>query len=157
MRSVRLRYAFGTESESVLTASAEPETIGWIGERFDAGAGLQFLNARYYDPELGLFLQPDWFEVTEPGVGTKRYSYSFNDPVNLMDPGGNLIASSNHTDKENERLREDNNDVLEKIDKAIKVAKLSKKQLEDGDLGRGRGQQNMRKGFEKANGVDDFF
>ena len=27
--------------------------------------------------------------MTEPGVGTNRYSYSYNDPVNLMDPNGN--------------------------------------------------------------------
>jgi RHS repeat-associated protein len=65
-----------------------PETKGWIGERYDADAGLQYLNARYYDPELSLFLQPDWFEVTKAGVGTNRFSYSFNDPVNKMDPGG---------------------------------------------------------------------
>lgn len=26
--------------------------------------------------------------MTEPGVGTNRYAYSFNDPGNLMDPGG---------------------------------------------------------------------
>ena len=46
---------------------------------------LQYLNARYYDPELSLFLQPDWFEVTKAGVGTNRFSYSFNDPVNLSE------------------------------------------------------------------------
>ncbi len=41
-----------------------PETKGFIGERFDADAGLQYLNERYYDPRLGMFIQPDWFEVT---------------------------------------------------------------------------------------------
>ncbi|WP_407681538.1 RHS repeat-associated core domain-containing protein [Profundibacter amoris] len=46
------------------------------------------MNARYYDPRLGMFIQSDWFEVTKPGVGTNRYAYSFNDPVNLSDPGG---------------------------------------------------------------------
>ena len=40
-----------------------------------------------------MFIQPDWFEPTEPGVGTNRYSYSANDPVNLMDPNGNLAIS----------------------------------------------------------------
>jgi RHS repeat-associated protein len=67
------------------------ETKGFIGERFDADAGLQYLNARYYDPKLGLFTQPDWWEVTAPGVGTNRYAYSFNDPVNLNDPGGHIV------------------------------------------------------------------
>ena len=55
----------------------------------DSGAGLQYLNARYYDPQLGIFIQPDWWEVTTPGVGTNRYAYSNNDPVNFADPGGN--------------------------------------------------------------------
>jgi hypothetical protein len=52
-----------------------------------------YLNARYYDPELAMFIQPDWFEVTEPGVGTNRYAYSFNDPVNKLDPCGNEIVT----------------------------------------------------------------
>ncbi len=68
-----------------------PETKGFIGERFDADAGLQYLNARYYDPKLGMFIQPDWFEVTKAGVGTNRYAYSGNDPVNARDPGGNYF------------------------------------------------------------------
>ena len=36
-----------------------------------------------------MFIQPDWFEVTTPSVGTNRYAYSLNDPINLSDPGGN--------------------------------------------------------------------
>ena len=52
-----------------------PEDKGYIGERHDRGAGMQCLNARYYDSELALFTSPDWFEVTAPGVGTNRYSY----------------------------------------------------------------------------------
>jgi len=70
-----------------------PETKGFIGERFDDASGLQYLNARYYDPRLGLFIQPDWWEVMQEGVGTNRYSYSFNDPVNGRDPGGHVIET----------------------------------------------------------------
>ncbi|NEY90150.1 RHS repeat-associated core domain-containing protein [Rhodobacteraceae bacterium KMS-5] len=73
---------------NLATGPEDREDKGWIGERFDPETGLQYLNARYYDPELGMFLQPDWFEVTKPGVGTNRYAYSFGDPVNKMDPGG---------------------------------------------------------------------
>ena len=50
------------------------------------------MNARYYDPHLGLFIQPDWFEVTKAGVGTNRYAYAGDDPVNASDPGGNQEA-----------------------------------------------------------------
>jgi RHS repeat-associated protein len=69
--------------------TASNETKRFLGERYDADAGLSYLNARYYDPKLALFIQPDWFEVAKAGVGTNRYAYSHNDPVNKMDPGGN--------------------------------------------------------------------
>ncbi len=85
---------FGEQSEWLLPGNEAPETKGWIGERFDADAGLQYLNARYYDPELSLFLQPDWFEVAKAGVGTNRFSYSFNDLVNKFDPGGEFLVGS---------------------------------------------------------------
>jgi hypothetical protein len=36
-----------------------------------------------------MFIQPDWFDVMKPGVGTNRFSYSFNDPINKADANGN--------------------------------------------------------------------
>jgi len=82
-------HPFGELSEWLTSPALTEETKGFIGERFDEDSGLQYLNARYYDPELAMFIQPDWWEVTMPGVGTNRYAYSGNDPVNLSDPGGN--------------------------------------------------------------------
>jgi hypothetical protein len=35
-----------------------------------------YLHARYYDPELGLFLSPDPLHPLTPGVGNNRYSYT---------------------------------------------------------------------------------
>ena len=86
---------FGEAFDEMLSLTRADETKGFIGERFDADAGLQYLNARYYDPRLGLFIQPDWLNPTQQGVGTNRYSYSFNDPVNLSDPNGNCTNDSN--------------------------------------------------------------
>ncbi|WP_420857280.1 RHS repeat domain-containing protein [Marivivens marinus] len=103
-RATRRRYRpFGEISWEVIEQVTADEAHGFIGERYDEGAGLQYLNARYYDPELGVrrgnaplgpflpasLLQPDWFEVTKAGVGTNRYAYSGNDPLNARDPGGN--------------------------------------------------------------------
>ncbi|MCE8510849.1 hypothetical protein KBY28_20550 [Ruegeria pomeroyi] len=39
-----------------------------------------------------MFIQPDWLDPTKPGVGTNRYAYSYNDPVNNHDPNGNACA-----------------------------------------------------------------
>ncbi|PZQ45152.1 MAG: hypothetical protein DI556_23105, partial [Rhodovulum sulfidophilum] len=34
---------------------------------------------------------PDWLDVTLPGVGTNRFAYAGNSPVNQSDPSGNLF------------------------------------------------------------------
>jgi len=85
---------YGVVEKDPTADQTTDETKGWLGERFDAGAGLQYLNARYYDPELALFIQPDWFEVTKQGVGTNRYAYAYNDPINKFDPNGNLFGNA---------------------------------------------------------------
>ena len=81
----------------MLQAQSIPEEHSFIGERFDASTGLLFLNARYYDPDLGRFIQPDWWEVRQSGVGTNRYAYSFKDPVNLSDRNGHQVCDSEIT------------------------------------------------------------
>jgi RHS repeat-associated protein len=60
---------------------------GYINQRYDAEANaqLQYLNARYYDPLLGRFLTPDWFDPMMAGVDVNRYAYSGNDPLNGSD------------------------------------------------------------------------
>ncbi|OWV82249.1 hypothetical protein ATY77_03155 [Rhizobium sp. R634] len=67
---------------------------GYIGERFDPETGLMYLNARYYDPAFGRFISPDDWDPTKEGVGTNRYSYSENDPINKSDPNGHSINYS---------------------------------------------------------------
>ncbi|WP_189521383.1 RHS repeat-associated core domain-containing protein [Mesorhizobium sp. M1B.F.Ca.ET.045.04.1.1] len=60
----------------------------YIGERFDPETGLLNLNARYMDPVLGRFISPDDWDPTVLGVGTNRYAYAQNDPVNKSDQNG---------------------------------------------------------------------
>jgi RHS repeat-associated protein len=70
---------------------AKPTTSmpkGFIGERPDVETGLLNLNARLYDAALGRFISPDDWDPTLPGVGTNRYAYAGNDPVNKSDPNG---------------------------------------------------------------------
>ena len=68
-------YAWGSHAESK----------GWIGER-EEETELVYLNARYYDPEIGRFTAPD--PTVRLGQKLNRYSYSRNNPINLSDPSG---------------------------------------------------------------------
>jgi RHS repeat-associated protein len=85
---------FGTQVETVLVPLSPAESKGWIGERFDPETGLTYLNARYYDAALGRFLSPDWWSQDDPGVGTNRYAYAANDPINGSDRNGHACGVS---------------------------------------------------------------
>ncbi|WP_256374269.1 MULTISPECIES: RHS repeat domain-containing protein [unclassified Chelatococcus] len=87
------RFTFRPYGERTGAATAHREEKGYIGERFDAETGLMYLNARYYDPALARFISPDWWDPNKPGVGTNRYAYSENDPVNKSDPNGHFVPA----------------------------------------------------------------
>lgn len=55
----------------------------------DSETGFYYLNARYYDPEAGRFLEPDPI-VGDPGASQSlnRYAYAENNPTNRSDPSG---------------------------------------------------------------------
>jgi RHS repeat-associated protein len=67
---------------------------GFIGERPDVETGLEYLNFRYYDPISAHFASPDDLDPTLPGVGTNRYAYAGNDPVNKSDPNGHFFDAA---------------------------------------------------------------
>jgi RHS repeat-associated protein len=81
--------AFGAQG---LESGTHKEEKGYIGERADPETGLLYLNARYFDPAIGRFISPDWWDPQKEGVGTNRYAYSDNDPVNKSDPNGHAAS-----------------------------------------------------------------
>jgi len=82
------RITYRPFGQKLSETSSHEESKGFIGERHDAETGLMYLNARYYDPEIARFISPDWWHPAQEGVGTNRYAYAFNDPVNKSDPNG---------------------------------------------------------------------
>jgi hypothetical protein len=40
------------------------------------------------------FISPDTMDPTQPGVGTNRYAYAQNDPINKSDPNGHIIETA---------------------------------------------------------------
>jgi len=82
--------------ERLVTLGTVPESKGFIGERTDDETGLAYLHARYYDPQLGIFIQPDTLDPTVEGVGVNRYAYSFDDPINKSDPNGREFGTNDN-------------------------------------------------------------
>ncbi|GFP78427.1 RHS repeat-associated core domain-containing protein [Clostridium fungisolvens] len=62
---------------------------GYNGEDYNRLSGLEYLRARYYEPESGRFLTRDSYlgDVMQP-LTLNRYAYALNNPMMYTDPSG---------------------------------------------------------------------
>jgi RHS repeat-associated protein len=88
--------AFGTPDAFVQVSTNAPVTqanakthLQYAGEWWDSGLGMQWLRARYYDPQLGRFSSFDSYEGdgSEP-LTLHKFVYGHNSPVYFTDPTG---------------------------------------------------------------------
>jgi RHS repeat-associated protein len=85
----KMEYApFGTE-RLVLNASNE-ENPKFTGQTQDLETDLYYYGARYYDPVLGRFIQPDSIIPDYSAQGINPYAYVYNNPLSYVDPSGNV-------------------------------------------------------------------
>ena len=61
---------------------------------FDNETGLYYLQSRYYDPQVGRFINADSIDYLEPEQlqGLNLYSYCQNNPVMYYDPSGHIVV-----------------------------------------------------------------
>jgi RHS repeat-associated protein len=89
--SGEVRYkAFGATR---FTSGATPTTFRYTGQREEAGLGLYYYGARWYDPALGHFIQPDTLVPdASNGLDYHRYAYTRFNPLKYNDPTGHCPA-----------------------------------------------------------------
>jgi len=67
----------------------------FTGQKLD-GTGLQYFNARYYDPAIGTFISPDTIVPDATNVfDYNRYMYTRGNPLKYNDPTGHTGIISN--------------------------------------------------------------
>lgn len=73
---------------------------GYTGHVSDAATGLSYMQQRYYDPQLGLFLSVDPVSPNDkPGSAFNRYRYAAGNPYRFVDPDGRQErAAERHAD-----------------------------------------------------------
>lgn len=66
---------------------------GFTGHIKDKATGLNYMQARYYDPVIGRFLSIDPVTFMDQPYPQQfnRYAYTWNDPINANDPDGEFV------------------------------------------------------------------
>ena len=89
----RIEYTpFGTE-KFVLNPNLKFDPR-YTGQEYDIETGLYYYKARYYDPKLSRFIQPDTIVPSAKNLQAyNRYSYVVNNPLKFTDPSGHSFMS----------------------------------------------------------------
>ncbi|WP_343651785.1 RHS repeat-associated core domain-containing protein [Stenotrophomonas sp.] len=67
---------------------------GYAGHVSDAATGLSYMQQRYLDPELGMFLSVDPVTAHDGPVGQfNRYRYANGNPYKFKDPDGRIVET----------------------------------------------------------------
>ena len=76
---------------SVTGEIAQSNPIRYRGYYYDTETGLYYLNSRYYDPEIGRFVNTDNVlpNIGKSMHGNNLFTYCFNNPITFDDGTGN--------------------------------------------------------------------
>ena len=75
--------AYDLFGKTVYSTGSKNPSYQFTGQEFDTEIGLYYYGARYYDPEMGRFIQADTMLA-----GLNRYTYCLNNPIIYTDPSG---------------------------------------------------------------------
>jgi len=100
------------------SSGSMPTDYGFTGQHADSNTGLDYYNARYYDPTAGQFASAD---TAVPGNGLdvwglSRYAYVEGNPIIRIDPSGHCVdygAGHCYTKKQLDRMTTDSGDASE--------------------------------------------
>lgn len=97
--NVVVEYTYDSWGRVMSVSGSLAGTLGqdnpfrYRGYYYDTETGLYYLNSRYYDPEIGRFINADSL-IDNRGIITQNlFQYCGNNPVNNADPSGNLFGA----------------------------------------------------------------
>ena len=90
-----VEYAYDAWGNILSITGSKKDTLGqanplrYRGYVYDHETGLYYCQSRYYDPEIGRFINSDVFAATgQTLVGNNMFAYCGNNPVNRADDSG---------------------------------------------------------------------
>ena len=93
-RSVVASYTYDPWGKIISSSGtlADINPLRYRGYYYDSETGFYYLQSRYYDPEIGRFINADSYASTDATglLSTNMFAYCENDPVNRSDPTGEV-------------------------------------------------------------------
>ena len=94
--NVVVEYTYDSWGKLISITGSLASTIGvknplrYRGYYYDTETSLYYLQSRYYDPEIGRFINMDAYFIAGNDYiqGTNMYAYCYNNPVMYSDPSG---------------------------------------------------------------------
>ena len=94
-RSVVASYTYDPWGKIISSSGtlADINPLRYRGYYYDAETGFYYLQSRYYDPEIGRFINADSYASTDATglLSTNMFAYCENDPVNKSDSNGEFL------------------------------------------------------------------
>src|SRR5690606_11701703 len=119
---------------------------GYTGHVEDAATGLVYMQQRYYDPQLGVFLSVDPVTAySNPVVQFHRYRYANSNPYRFIDPDGRYGRGTGWKDRDWKRFDRAQQSAAKRLDKA--AAKIARA------LETGKGLKGVTRAFERTFGA----
>ncbi|MDA8021299.1 MAG: hypothetical protein MPN21_28025 [Thermoanaerobaculia bacterium] len=123
---IQARYKYDAWGNLRDEVGSSANRFGFTGHEHDEETGLIYAKARYYDPEIGLFLTEDPFQGTRDNPPSlHRYLYGFQNPSVFVDPTGRdseeVVADDENgarPDRKNIRIVRSGDSGLKTIDAA---------------------------------------
>lgn len=95
-------YTYDAWGVGLTVTGTKANSIGMLnplryrGYVYDVGTGLYYLQSRYYDPQVGRFLNADAFTSTGQGfLGNNMFAYCNNQPITCVDYSGAVCKALN--------------------------------------------------------------
>ena len=94
-RSVVASYTYDLWGKIISSSGtlADINPLRYRGYYYDSETGFYYLQSRYYDPEIGRFINADSYASTDATglLSTNMFAYCENNPVMRVDPTGELF------------------------------------------------------------------
>ena len=94
-RNVVASYSYDPWGKIVSSSGtlADVNPLRYRGYYYDSETGFYYLQSRYYDPELGRFINADSYASTDATglLSANMFAYCENDPVMRVDPMGEVF------------------------------------------------------------------